>query len=416
MSSKKVPSKETKPAAKKAAAKPAPKAVAKPAKAAPAKKTAAASAASKPAKANAKDAKAPKAAPAKPANKAVAKAAPKAPAAKPAAKPAKVASVAKPVSKGVAKPAPKAPAKSAKPVAKSAKPVAKPEKAASATKSAPKAAAKPVAKPSSAGKPVAKPSAAKTVTTKTAEKSSKDVVAAKSAAKKPAAAKSAASKPDVKKDDVVLESENIEIQVVKDKKGKTAVEPKADVLADKSAKGGKKPGKAPDQPEEPEDEAILAKGVKRFSKTVMFVEIDEQEDRSNKKKMSSEMKNLEMKPTASIRHKIALGEETQEELTERILKELEEQNLAFEREAASQMCTRCNRNLVSPEFWVDKHLGYCEECAMILKLGQSKEARKVEYQLGSMGGDSLDEEDDDILGPDADDLKEAEEDLADMED
>jgi hypothetical protein len=88
----------------------------------------------------------------------------------------------------------------------------------------------------------------------------------------------------------------------------------------------------------------------------------------------------------------------------------------FEREAATQMCTRCNRNLVSPEFWVDKHLGFCEECAAILKLGQSKEARKVEYQLGAMDGDSLDEEDDDIIGPDADDLKAAEEDLAEMDD
>lgn len=74
-----------------------------------------------------------------------------------------------------------------------------------------------------------------------------------------------------------------------------------------------------------------------------------------------------------------------------------------------------NRNLVSPEFWVDKHLGYCEECAFILKLGQSKEARKVEYQLGGMG-DSLDEEDEDIMGPDADDLKAAEDDLADLDD
>ena len=148
----------------------------------------------------------------------------------------------------------------------------------------------------------------------------------------------------------------------------------------------------------------------------MFVKVDESEDRSNKKKMSSDVKNLDMKPTSAIRHKSSLAEETQEELTERILKELEEQNKMFEREAATQMCTRCNRNLVSPEFWVDKHLGFCEECAAILKLGQSKEARKVEYQLGAMDGDSLDEEDDDIIGPDADDLKAAEEDLADMED
>ena len=162
--------------------------------------------------------------------------------------------------------------------------------------------------------------------------------------------------------------------------------------------------------------AVLLEGGKKPCKFIMFVEIDEQEERANKKKVTSEMKNLEKKPTSAIRHKSSLAEETQEEVTERILKELEEQNKMFEREAATQMCTRCNRNLVSPEFWVDKHLGFCEECAAILKLGQSKEARKVEYQLGAMDGDSLDEEDDDIIGPDADDLKEAEEDLAEMED
>jgi hypothetical protein len=163
--------------------------------------------------------------------------------------------------------------------------------------------------------------------------------------------------------------------------------------------------------------AVLLEGGKKPCKFIMFVEIDEQEERANKKKVTSEMKNLEKKPTSAIRHKISLAEETQEELTERILKELEEQNAAFTREAATQICTRCNKNLVSPEFWVDKHLGYCEECAAILHLGQSKEARKVEYQLGAMGGDSLDEADDDEFeGPDAADLKEAEEELADFDD
>ena len=162
--------------------------------------------------------------------------------------------------------------------------------------------------------------------------------------------------------------------------------------------------------------SVLLEGGKKPCKFIMFVEIDEQEERANKKKVTSEMKNLEKKPTSAIRHKISLAEETQEELTERILKELEEQNAAFTREAATQICTRCNKNLVSPEFWVDKHLGYCEECASILHLGQSKEARKVEYQLGVMGGDSLDEvDDDDIEGPDAADLKEAEEELADFD-
>ena len=279
------------------------------------------------------------------------------------AKPAKV------VAKPAAKPAPKA----------AAKPAAKPAKVAPA-KQAPKAAAKPAkvaAKPeskalaSAAKKPVSKPAEVK-------------------ATKVDAPAKPAKPAKEVEKPVEVEQPAVVET-------------PAAD------NKPSKKPG--PDYAY-----AVLLQGVKRLSKTIMFIKVDESEDRSNKKKMSSDVKNLDMKPTSAIRHKSSLAEETQEELTERILKELEEQNKMFEREAATQMCTRCNRNLVSPEFWVDKHLGFCEECAAILKLGQSKEARKVEYQLGAMDGDSLDEEDDDIIGPDADDLKAAEEDLAEMED
>lgn len=404
MSSKKVSSK---PAAKKVPAKKAAeKAPAKKAASAPVKKTAAASAAKKPAKASAKDVKAAAKAAAKPAAKKVepkkvaAKPVPKA-AAKVAAKPTKKAEPAK-VAKAATKAAPKATPKAAAKPAKKVEPVKKPAVA----KSAPKAAAKVEAK--ATVKPAKKVEPAKAVkeTSKAAPKNVEKVVE-----KKPA--KSAKAKPE----EVVKVAEEV-VSPVEEKLGKknskgksgkaeTAEEAPA-VEHEVEEKGGKVAGKY--------DYAVLLEGVKKLSKTVMFIEIDEQEDRSNKKKMSSEMKNLEMKPTSSIRHKISLAEETQEELTERILKELEEQNLAFEREAASQMCTRCNRNLVSPEFWVDKHLGYCEECAMILKLGQSKEARKVEYQLGAMGGDSLDEEDDEIMGPDADDLKEAEEDLADMED
>ena len=357
MSSKKVSSKASKAPAKKPAAKPAKKAApAKPAAKAPAKKPAA-----KPAK---------KAAPAKPA---------KAPAKKPAAKvPAKPAPKASKVAAKPAKPAPKA-KDSKKPVAKAApakKPVAKP---------APKAAAKPAPKAA----PV------KAAPAKAAAKPAPKAVA-KPEPKAPAkpAAKAPVEKAPVEKAPAKVDVKPVEVE-----------QPVETPVAEKKSKN------APDYAY-----AVLLQGVKRLSKTIMFVKVDESEDRSNKKKMSSDVKNLDMKPTSAIRHKSSLAEETQEELTERILKELEEQNKMFEREAATQMCTRCNRNLVSPEFWVDKHLGFCEECAAILKLGQSKEARKVEYQLGAMDGDSLDEEDDDIIGPDADDLKEAEEDLAEMED
>ena len=363
MSSKKAPSKAAKAPAKKPAAKPAKKtapakpAAKAPAKAKPAAKPAKKAAPAKPAKAPAKK---PAAKPAKPAAKAPVKAKPAAaPKAKDSKKPA-----AKPAAKPVAKQAPKA---AAKPVAKAAPKAApaKPAKAAPAAKQAPKVAAKPEPK----------------------------------AAKKPAEKSVAVKAEKVEK---VAKSDKVETKPVE------VAEPAVDTSANDN-KPSKKPG--PDYAY-----AVLLQGVKRLSKTIMFVKVDESEDRSNKKKMSSDVKNLDMKPTSAIRHKSSLAEETQEELTERILKELEEQNKMFEREAATQMCTRCNRNLVSPEFWVDKHLGFCEECAAILKLGQSKEARKVEYQLGAMDGDSLDEEDDDIIGPDADDLKEAEEDLAEMED
>ncbi len=363
MSSKKAPSKAAKAPAKKPAAKPAKKtAPAKPAAKAPAKKPVA-----KPAK---------KAAPAKPA---------KAPAKKPAAKPAV-----------------KAPAKSAKPVAApkakdSKKTVAKVAAKPAAKVVAPKAAAKPAKKAA----PVAVKPAKAAPAAKPVEKAPVKAAAPKAAAKpepKAAPAKKPVEKP-VEKAPAKVESKPVAKPV--------EVEP----AVEETPVVEKKSKNAPDYAY-----AVLLQGVKRLSKTIMFIKVDESEDRSNKKKMSSDVKNLDMKPTSAIRHKSSLAEETQEELTERILKELEEQNKMFEREAATQMCTRCNRNLVSPEFWVDKHLGFCEECAAILKLGQSKEARKVEYQLGAMDGDSLDEEDDDIIGPDADDLKAAEEDLADMED
>ncbi|MCQ2101212.1 MAG: hypothetical protein MJZ10_12990 [Fibrobacter sp.] len=277
----------------------------------------------------------------------------------------------------------------AKPAAKAAEKVEKVEKAAPAkAKTAAKAAESAPAKASKASAKETKASKAAAKETPKAEEKVAEKAPAKTAKAAVKEAPKAEEKAHAKTAKVEVKEEKVEVKV----------EPKAESKVDSKY-----------------DYAVLLEGVKKLSKSVMFVEIDEQEDRSNKKKMSSEMKSLEMKPTAAIRHKASLAEETQEELTERILKELEEQNLAFEREAASQMCTRCNRNLVSPEFWVDKHLGYCEECAFILKLGQSKEARKVEYQLGGMG-DSLDEEDEDIMGPDADDLKAAEDDLADLDD
>ena len=337
----------------------------------------------------------------------------------------------------------KAPAKASTSEKKSAKP-------APAKKPAAKVAPAPAKKAASAKAPAKPAVAAKKPAAKAAPAPAKKAAPVKAAPAKPAPAK----KPAAKKEEPAKKETTKVVKAAPAPAKKTAPEKKVEPAVEAKAVAKKTPEKevekkvvkepvkeaekAPEKVVEKAPEkvevvekvetkkapvksdypyAVLLEGGKKPCKFIMFVEIDEQEERANKKKVTSEMKNLEKKPTSAIRHKISLAEETQEELTERILKELEEQNAAFTREAATQICTRCNKNLVSPEFWVDKHLGYCEECAAILHLGQSKEARKVEYQLGAMGGDSLDEvEDDDIEGPDAADLKEAEEELADFDD
>jgi len=348
-----------------------------------------------PAKASASEKKSAKPAPAK---KPAAKAATPAKKAAPAKAPAKSAPA--PAKKAAAKPA--APAKKAAPAKAPAKPAPAPAKKPVAKKEAP-------AKKEPAKAVKTAPAPAKKVAAKPAEAPKKNVPVKKVEPAVEAKAPATAKKPVE-----VAKEKEVEKKVVKEpvKEAEKAVEKapeKVEIVEKVEVK------KAPVKSEYPY--AVLLEGGKKPCKFIMFVEIDEQEERANKKKVTSEMKNLEKKPTSAIRHKISLAEETQEELTERILKELEEQNAAFTREAATQICTRCNKNLVSPEFWVDKHLGYCEECAAILHLGQSKEARKVEYQLGAMGGDSLDEADDDEFeGPDAADLKEAEEELADFDD
>ena len=353
-----------------------------------------------PAKASTSEKKAAKAAPAK---KPVAKVAP-APAKKaaPAKAPAKAAPAKKPVAKAAPAPAKKAapakaPAKAA-PAASAKKPVAKKDvpakkEPAKVVKAAP-------------AKAPAKAAPAKAVAETSKKPAPEKKVEPAVEAKAPVAPKKVVEKEVVK---------DVEKKIEKEPVKETAEKAPEKVLEKAEVVEKSEPKKSAVKSDYPY--AVLLEGGKKPCKFIMFVEIDEQEERANKKKVTSEMKNLEKKPTSAIRHKISLAEETQEELTERILKELEEQNAAFTREAATQICTRCNKNLVSPEFWVDKHLGYCEECAAILHLGQSKEARKVEYQLGAMGGDSLDEvEDDDIEGPDAADLKEAEEELADFDD
>lgn len=161
---------------------------------------------------------------------------------------------------------------------------------------------------------------------------------------------------------------------------------------------------------EKDDSVLIALGGK-LGKTCFFFEDDEQEDRAPKKKTSGP-ESVE-KPTACMRHRASLAEETPEELYARVVQELQEENLRLTKECSNQLCTKCCRNPVVPEFRVDKDLGYCEECAEILGLGRSKEARHLNYQAKLLGMDSLDEARDDDFGeaPSQQEIEEADKDL-----
>ncbi|MEO7427452.1 MAG: hypothetical protein ABI036_19860 [Fibrobacteria bacterium] len=73
------------------------------------------------------------------------------------------------------------------------------------------------------------------------------------------------------------------------------------------------------------------------------------------------------------------GEESPEELVERIERELEHQHIFKRNMLRPQLCTKCGINQVSERFTIDKELGYCDDCAEILHLGETKEARKIDF-------------------------------------
>lgn len=83
------------------------------------------------------------------------------------------------------------------------------------------------------------------------------------------------------------------------------------------------------------------------------------------------------------RRKGPATEESAEELAERIERELQSQSFLKRNRTRSQMCTKCGINAVAPRFTIDRELAYCEICAEILHLGETKEAKRMELNLSS---------------------------------
>jgi len=97
------------------------------------------------------------------------------------------------------------------------------------------------------------------------------------------------------------------------------------------------------------------------------------------------------------------GEESPEELVERIERELENQHIFKRNMLRPQLCTKCGINQVSERFTIDKELGYCDDCAEILHLGETKEARKIDFHPSLMKKDG-----EPAAGPEAEEEDEAE--------
>jgi hypothetical protein len=87
-------------------------------------------------------------------------------------------------------------------------------------------------------------------------------------------------------------------------------------------------------------------------------------------------------PVATLRK--PKGEESHDELIARIEKELLTVRMAGKKIHRVQVCTKCCINPVDPSFMVDRDTGYCTECALVLGLGHTREARQQNFHPSLM--------------------------------
>jgi hypothetical protein len=297
----------------------------------------------------------------------------------------------KPVKKSSAKPAKakaKALPKKAKPSQKVAPKLKKPAKAAKAVKPAKSKA------PVKAAKPAAKKVAAK-APAKKAVKPAKPVKAATKAPAKKAAAPAPKAKAPVGAKPVSPVKE-----APKPVKAAPVVkEVAAPVVKPAKVKGEKlsKAEKAAAAAAPAEAFPALDPSVKRPAKP-FFLEVKPGVERVIKRGDKSAAS-----PVLDIqaRRKGPAAEESSEELAERIERELQSQSFLKRNRMRPQLCTKCGINAVAPRFTIDRELGYCDPCAEILHLGETKEARRMEFNL-ALKKDDPEAEAAPIEGPPAD--------------
>ena len=267
-----------------------------------------------------------------------------------------------------------------------------PAKAAASKKAAPAKPAKAVAKP--AAKAAVKKPAPKKPAAKAAPKAAPKSAAA-ATAKKTAPAKPAKAAAVVKKSVPAAKAPAKDTKETKPAATKVSPkETKASAASGKETKEAKAAkGTAPAAPVDAFP--ALDPNVKRPAKP-FFIEVKPGVERVIKrgdKSAASQAIDLQ------ARRKGPATEETSEELAERIERELQSQSFLKRSSMRPQMCTKCGINAVTPRFTIDRELGYCEGCAEILRLGETKEARRMEFNLAAKK-----DEKDEIAAPGPDEI------------
>jgi len=82
--------------------------------------------------------------------------------------------------------------------------------------------------------------------------------------------------------------------------------------------------------------------------------------------------------------KAAKDEETHDELLARIERDLQKARVVVRKGPRSMVCTKCCINPVDDAFIVDRDTAYCTECALMLGLGHTREARHQNFHPSLM--------------------------------
>jgi hypothetical protein len=88
--------------------------------------------------------------------------------------------------------------------------------------------------------------------------------------------------------------------------------------------------------------------------------------------------------SAPVSKKAAKDEETHDELLARIERDLHKARMTVRKVTRSMVCTKCCIMPVDEAFIVDRDTAYCTECALMLGLGHTREARHQNFHPSLM--------------------------------